>query len=175
MKNSKYPSKHNGNFCPTISNTAVISVCYQLPLGILASKHFHRQVFLEIWKITRGSSMEKMFWNTVLDCTMCINGLFLLGIIYKEAHICYSVCNHIYQHLNLKSMFLIPYGKTSIKLPGNSHFQPCLAFIIPNLFNHFMYSGYHTNHLLWYLKHLHFSSQVIEKFLTVLRIQQYIF
>jgi hypothetical protein len=118
--------------------------------------------------------MEKSFGNTVLDRTMCNNGLFLLGIIYKVAHICYSVCNQIYQHLNLKNMFSIQYGKTSIKLPGNSHLQPCLAFIMPNLFNHFMYSGYYTYHLLWYLKHLHFSTQVIEKFHTVLRIQQYI-
>ena len=49
--------------------------------------------------------MEKGFGDTVLDRTMCINGLFLLGIIYKEAHICYSVCNQIYQHLNQDDVF----------------------------------------------------------------------
>jgi hypothetical protein len=31
-KNSKYPSKYRGNFCPVIGNTGVISVRYQLPL-----------------------------------------------------------------------------------------------------------------------------------------------
>jgi hypothetical protein len=31
-KNSKYPSKYRGNFCPVIGNTGVISVRYQPPL-----------------------------------------------------------------------------------------------------------------------------------------------
>jgi hypothetical protein len=47
--------------------------------------------------------MEKRFGNTALDCTICMSGLFLLGIIYKEAHICSSVCDPVYQHLNLKT------------------------------------------------------------------------
>jgi len=71
-------------------------------------------------------------------------------------------------------MFLIQYGRTLIKLPGSSHLQPCWALIMPNLFNHLIYSGYYTYHLLQYLKYMHFSTQVIEKFRTVLRIQQYV-
>jgi len=37
VKNSKYPSKYSGKFCPEIGNTEVISVRYQLPFWFVCT------------------------------------------------------------------------------------------------------------------------------------------
>ena len=53
-KYSKYLLKYRRNFCPTICNTRIISVRYQLRLCFLVRKRFYRHGFLGIGIVILG-------------------------------------------------------------------------------------------------------------------------
>jgi hypothetical protein len=66
-KNSKYPSKYRGNFCPTIGYTVVISVRYQLPRLIpgLSTSLYIGVRFLRTGKIFQRFLHKKKSWGTL--------------------------------------------------------------------------------------------------------------
>jgi hypothetical protein len=93
VKNSKYPSKYDRKFCLAIDNTGVISVCYKLPFFYWPLNILTGRVSLGYEKLLGVLHGKKGMGNPALDYKTCITGLFLLGVVYKEAHICYFVCD----------------------------------------------------------------------------------
>jgi len=55
VKNSKYPSKYKGNFCPAIGSTGVISVCYKLSVLGTVNIFIGKAVPLQAWTGPEGS------------------------------------------------------------------------------------------------------------------------
>jgi hypothetical protein len=62
---SHMPSKHRGNFCPAIGNTAVFSVCCQQHVCFVLISEFG--VLSDLKNHFRGSAVERKLGNNALD------------------------------------------------------------------------------------------------------------